>query len=273
MWVGVSQAAPLAGATRPAAGDRAQIAEIDRVARGQTFANVARMRWMALAALCAACATDPFTDHEEDSDFQVDPDDGKGDGVPATFDMNNVVDDALLIDADAMTVADVQAFFEQTPYGTRSWLASYQVDGVSAAQLIVDAAQARGINPVILLARMQAETSIVSKTAMPSQRSIDRALGCGCSDGASCSYYRGLHSQLDCGAYTLRRWYEASIDGSGDWRKGHTKNTLDPKRVTPANHSTASFYAYTPWVLYGTGGTWLVWNVTRKYVRYTQSSY
>lgn len=227
---------------------------------------------MALIALLAACAIDT-PDHDEPADFEVDPADGKSDGVPATFDMNNVVDDTLFTNPNAMTVAEVQSFFERNPYGTRSWLASYSIEGVSAAQMIVEAAQARGVNPIILIARMQVETSVVSKTATPSQRTIDRALGCGCPDGGTCNTsYSGLRKQLDCGAYTMRRWYEASIDQSGQWRLDLTRTTLDSKRVTPANHATASFYAYTPWVLVGTGGTWLAWNVTRKYVRYAQSS-
>ena len=32
--------------------------------------------------------------------------------------------------------------------------------------------------------------------------------------------------------------------------------------------ATAALYAYTPWVLVGRGGTWLVWNVTKKYANH-----
>jgi hypothetical protein len=150
-------------------------------------------------------------------------------------------------------------------------LASESIDGVPAAEVIVDVAAAEGINPLILIARMQVETSLVSKAVRPTQHMIDRALGCGCPDGGSCSSsFRGLAGQLQCGAHTLRRWYDASIDGSGEWRKGHSKRTLDPRTVTPANHATATFYAYTPWVLVGRGGTWLAWNVTRKFLRHAQ---
>lgn len=225
-------------------------------------------------ALITACAADaPDGVHDEPEDFVVATADGKADGVPATFDMNNVVDDSLLTDGGAMSVEDVQAFFEKSPYGTRSWLASYKVDGVSAAAMVVEAAQTHDVNPLILIARMQVETSLVSKTATPTTRMINRALGCGCPDGQACnSAYAGLQRQLDCGARTLRRWYDASIDGSGEWRKGSTRSTLDPRRVTPTNHATATFYAYTPWVLVGSGGTWLAWNVTKKYVRYAESA-
>ncbi|HUS32334.1 MAG TPA: hypothetical protein VMZ53_27730 [Kofleriaceae bacterium] len=233
-----------------------------------------RSAWLLAIAVVTACAAEaPDADHDEVEDFIVDSADGKADGVPATFDANNVVDDALLTNGGGMSVADVQAFFEKNPYGTRSWLASYKVNGVSAAQMVVEAAQTHDVNPLILIARMQVETSLVSKTATPSERMINRALGCGCPDGASCNTaYSGLQRQLDCGARTLRRWYDASIDGSGQWRKGVSRSTLDPRRVTPGNHATATFYAYTPWVLVGSGGTWLAWNVTRKYVRYAEGA-
>jgi len=70
---------------------------------------------------------------------------------------------------------------------------------------------------------------------------------------------------VNCGVrpsrFSLRN---ASVDGSGQWRKGHTSRTLDPTNVTPATNATAALYAYTPWVLPYRGGNWLVWNVTRK---------
>src|SRR5688572_15444157 len=228
------------------------------------------MRALALVAMLVGCAGDMVeTDHEEPADFEVDPQDAKADGLPATFDQNMVVTDALFTDSLAMTVEDVQAFLVSSPYGTRSWLASYQQGGVTAAQMIIESATAHGIHPIVLLARMQVETSLVSKTVAPTQRMIDRALGCGCPDGGSCNTaYSGLRRQLDCGAKTLRRWYDASIDGSGQWLKGKTRSTLDSKRVTPISHATATLYAYTPWVLVGRGGAWLAWNVTRKYVRH-----
>jgi hypothetical protein len=232
------------------------------------------MRVLALVLCLAACATETLeSDHDEAADFEVDPEDAKADGLPTRFDQNFVVTDALLTNGLAMSAADVQAFFEKNPYGTRSWLASYQIEGMTAAEMIVEAGVAHEVNPLILIARMQVETSSISKTAQPSQRMIDRALGCGCPDGGSCnSAYSGLRSQLDCGAKTLRKWYDASIAGTGQWRKDITKRTLDSRAVTPISHATATFYAYTPWVLVGSGGTWLAWNVTRKYVRHATES-
>jgi hypothetical protein len=244
-------------------------------ARGHALAVSLVMRWTTLimaSALCACAGDLDDLEHDEPADFEPVPDDGKADGIPATFDPNNVVADAILTADTAMSVADVQAFFERSPYGNRSWLASFQVGGVSAAELVVAAATEHGINPIILLARMQVEASLVSKTVAPTQYRIDRALGCGCPDGSGCSAsYRGFGKQLQCGARILRKWYDGSVAGDGLWVKGKAKNTLDPRRVTPANHATATHYAYTPWVLVGRGGNWLAWNVTRKYLRHARA--
>src|SRR5690349_5826425 len=131
------------------------------------------MRAIAIAlavSLCACAADAPDGDHDEPEDFIVDPADGKADGVPASFDQNNVIDDATLTAAGSLTLEGVQAFFEDNPYGTRSWLASYEVDGVTAAEMVIEAAQTHEVNPIVLLARMQVETSLVSKTTKPTQR-------------------------------------------------------------------------------------------------------
>lgn len=211
-------------------------------------------------------------DHDPE-DFVVDADDGKADGVPATFDQNNVIGDDLLASPMAMSIEDVQAFLDRSPYNNKSWLATYSESGTTAAEMIVDAAMTHDVNPIVLIARMQVETSLVSKSTRPTQRMINRALGCGCPDGQACNTaYAGLRKQLDCGARIMRKWYDASIDGTGQWRKGVTRSTLDPRRVTPSNHATASLYAYTPWVLVNRGGNWLAWNITRKYVRHAEAN-
>ena len=227
---------------------------------------------VALLCVFAACAAGDEDEavHDEPADYEVDPDDGKGDGVSATFNQNDVVGDDVF--TGTMTAAAVQKFFEKSPYNTRSWLADYKVNGVSAAQLVVDAATAQGVSPLMLLSRMQVEASLVSKTVKPTAYRIDRALGCGCPDGSGCSSsYRGFGPQLVCGAKILKQGYDGSIARNGLWVKGVAKRTLDPKTVTPANHATASLYAYTPWVLVGSGGNWLVWNVTRKYARHAEA--
>jgi hypothetical protein len=228
---------------------------------------------LALLALAACAAPDDtaFPEHDEPSDYEDVPagDDGKADvaGIPATFDRHLVMSDELFTASGMVTVEGLQAFFEETPYG-RSWLADERIGERLASEVIVEVALEYELNPVMLVARMQVEKSLVSKTVRPAQSKIDYAFGCGCPDYRDCNpEYRGLDKQLACAANTLRRWYDGSVAGDGLWVLGVAKRTLDPSWITPRSHATASLYAYTPWVQQGSGGNWLVWNVTRRFLR------
>lgn len=197
--------------------------------------------------------------------------DGKGDvsGVPVVFDRHHVMTDAIFRAADAVSADALQRFFEATPYATRSWLADHTIDGRRFADVLHEEAVAGGIDPVVLLARMQVESSLVSATIRPSNFKINHALGCGCPDDSRCSSaYSGLRNQLRCATDVLNARFADSVSGQGPWVVGRARSTLDPTSVTPRSHATAALYAYTPWVLVGRGGNWLVWNVTRKYLKH-----
>ena len=230
------------------------------------------------AALIAAlaltsCVENDAPAHGEASD--LDPVDwtsstGKADfsGLPAVFDRNTIMSDGVFTATGAVDGDAVQEFLENSPYG-RSWLAGYRLEGGRFADGVVKIASDRGIDPVVLLARMQVESSLVSALSQPSSTHINFALGCGCPDASRCSSeFRGLANQLRCGADVLATQLAASQDGSGGWVKGRSRTTSDPLRVTPSTHATAALYAYTPWVLVGRGGNWLVWNVTRRFLKH-----
>lgn len=228
-------------------------------------------RWLVAFVALSACVADAegaFTDHDEPSDYEPVDGAGKADGPAATFDRHLVVSDALVLDTTSIDGDDVQAFFETSPYGTRSWLADLTVTGGRRfADALVEVATVRGFNPLLLLVRMQVEKSLVSKTERPGNAdAVDFAFGCGCPDGRACNEaFRGLDRQLTCSADTFVRHWNGSVEGTGAWRMGQARRTLDPISVTPKGHGTASLYAYTPWVLQGSGGNWLVWNVARRY--------
>ena len=220
--------------------------------------------------ILTSCVGDQFGDHDPTDFDPVSWSSGKGDfsGVPAVFDRNDVMDDVVFTTA-AVSGADMQAFLERSPYGTRSWLADAHVDGLRFADAVVQIAGAAGVDPIVLLARAQVESSLVSATAQPSKARVDAALGCGCADASACSSaYRGRANQLRCAGDVLAGKYGESAAGTGEWRKGHPRRTSDPLTVTPKNDATAALYAYTPWVLQGRGGNWLVWNVTRKFLKH-----
>lgn len=209
----------------------------------------------------------PYVGHETAEDFEISGTDGKSDQVSAVFNRNFIMSDAFLLDTASANADSVQLFLEHTPYEGRSWLADETVDGVRASDLIVEASDGSGINPIVMLARMQAEQGLISKGERPAQRVVDAAFGCGCHDGRSClAQYVGLRAQVQCAADTMFNLYQDSLAGSGEWKKGTTKTSSDGYQVRPQNHATAAMYAYTPWVLPRRGGNWLVWNITKKYL-------
>jgi hypothetical protein len=213
-----------------------------------------------------------FLEHEEASDFVVDEDTGgKADAFPSSFNPNLILSDRFFRASGLLNGDGLQAFLESTPYGDRSWLADERVGDRRVADAIAQVAVDYDLNPLMLLARMQVEKSLISRSESPSRHAIDFAFGCGCYDNQDCNEaYRGLDNQLACAATTLDNLFTMSVEGSGAWRVERTRTTLDGIAVTPANHATASLYGYTPWTLRGEGGNWLVWNVTRKFALHLQ---
>ena len=203
----------------------------------------------------------------------VPTEDGKNDLYGRAFDPNNLMDDDVFEDAYYMRESDLEDFLANTPYGTRSFLADYVVGGRTAANLIIDAATQYRINPIVLLTKLQVETSLIFKQGVPSQHTINRAMGCGCPDNdpACTRAPRGLQGQTKCAARLFRQYLvelkEKNRTVSG-WRVGRGKASVEETIVTPANRATAALYTYTPWVLPGQGGNWLFWNVLRKFSRH-----
>ena len=190
----------------------------------------------------------------------------KADGinVSSNFDPAWIVSDHFFNNTQSVSVNNIQHFFENSPYG-RSWLADATFEGITASQIIYDVALEYNLNPLMLIVRMQVEKSLISTISKPSNNRINYAMGCGCHDYQSCNAsYRGFTNQIKCAAATMRRLYEESQNKTNEWTAGQPHRTLDGAYITPANHSTASLYAYTPWVLRNRGGNWLVWNVTLK---------
>lgn len=192
---------------------------------------------------------------------------GKMDG--SSFNPNNILDDWLFEDALLVTVDEVQAFLEESPYGTRSFLADHTDGEQSVAELLVEAAEIAGISPLVLLTRMQVEQGLVFLVDRPSESRLDKAMGCGCPDDAPCNMWEaGLARQITCSANLMRAYLDA-MDTVGvtvtGWGVGISKLSADSVSVTPVNRATAALYTYTPWTLEGSGGNWLYGNVYARY--------
>jgi hypothetical protein len=78
------------------------------------------------------------------------------------FNKNHLLDDAVLLDDQALTEPQIQSFLEKTPFGTQSPLAEYHdPSGRAASKILHDAATAAGVNAIELLVRLQMEYALV----------------------------------------------------------------------------------------------------------------
>lgn len=222
---------------------------------------------LVVAILCAGCSDAQIGDP---LDYQPVVDGASTASGFSAFEASRLVSDDAFFDAAAVSGDQVQAFLESTPYGTRSFLADQTVgDGERLADALVRIAQAHALNPLVLLVTLQKESGLISAESSPGGGRVDFAMGCGCPDGSGCQgSQRGLLPQIECAGTVLER-YAADLDGGGTTiagiRPGLALRTSDRVRVVPANRATAVLYTYTPWVLRGSGGNWLFWNIWRRY--------
>lgn len=224
----------------------------------------------ALALFTSLLGCGPAPDVRDPLDYQPVPVGGKADGGFAQFEAGRLVSDDAFFDAAALTGDDVQLFLEKTPYGTRSFLADETLSsGERMSDAVARVASADGLNPLVLLVTLQKEAGLISAETSPGGQRVDYAFGCGCSDGAACeAKYRGLGNQLECAGEVLKEYGDQIASGGktiAGLSPGKATRTLDGVTVTPANRATAILYTYTPWVLRGTGGNWLFWNIWRRY--------
>jgi LysM repeat protein len=209
------------------------------------------------------------------------------------FNPGLIISDSVFYDFGTMTVADIQRFLDGRLSACRAaadrpgCLKDYRLshpavegspgrcsampaqNNISAAELIHDVARACGINPRVLLVKLQKEQGLITATD-PSPRAYDFALGMDCPDTPSgCSAASaGFFWQLYKGAGQLN--YYSNPAGPFTWLKvGSTVSILyqagrpecGRKQFVLQNKATAALYYYTPYVpnqaaldnLYGLG--------------------
>jgi hypothetical protein len=205
----------------------------------------------ALAATgLAATGVDPFAGALARQQASASPAQAAG----ATFDANMVISDRNFRAVGSMSQAQVQSFLAAQTGILKTYTAP-DVNGVvkPASQIIWEAAQAFGVSPKVVLVTLQKEQGLLTGTA-PTATALDWAMGCGVPDsGVLNTAYMGFGKQLWYGSKSL------NVDGAA-WYAGITKKCGDGI-VTPANVSTHSLYAYTPWI----AGNQLFWTVYWRY--------
>jgi LysM repeat protein len=209
------------------------------------------------------------------------------------FDPGLIISDSVFYDFGTMTVADIQRFLDGRVAACRAaadrpgCLKDYRLStpgatgspgrcesvpaksNITAAELIYDIARACGINPRVILVKLQKEQGLITSTD-PSPRAYDFALGMDCPDSPSgCSAASaGFFWQLYKGVGQLN-WY-SNPAGSFTWLKPGSvisrayypnRPSCGSQSFTLQNKATAALYYYTPYVpnqaalanLYSTG--------------------
>lgn len=155
------------------------------------------------------------------------------------FQKDYLISDHCLTNTNTMTVAQIQSFLDRKS----SCLAS-PYRGSTPAQMIYDAAHKYGINPQVLLARLQCEQGLISKRSA-SQHKLDWALGVGCYDSGNWNQrYKGLDKQIEFAAATYRRHFDNAKERLD---RGEAINmTIDGRNVRVKNAASYAFYKYCP---------------------------
>lgn len=194
-----------------------------------------------------------------------------GDEPPKPYDRNDLIDDASLVDFTQATSAVAQTYLERTSYARRSFLSTYQSNGLRASDALVNAARVYRINPIVLLVFAQVRAGLVSLGVYPTEPArVEYAFQCGCESKGVCEpRLAGFDNQINCLALRLREALEAvklsGVTASG-FGPNRTAFTVDGGRVTPANAATAAIYQVLPReAREAAGGTWLFWNLWQKY--------
>ena len=186
------------------------------------------------------------------------------------FDPNEIVDVASFTDTFGLDATQVQNFLRHTPYKRPSFLETYQSNGIRAVDAIVKAAQKYRINPLVFLVRLEMAEGLLGEQFYPFPPSrVEYVFDCGCSGPTTCApALAGLDKQLDCLGRSFRTSLNeitANQQTSGGWGPGKQQISVDGKKVTPTDASTAALYQYTPVVGTGKTGNWLFWNIWQKY--------
>lgn len=204
----------------------ASVASQDRVIRTLTtdIAQLVREREVAAAAEAAAEAAARAKDGWT--------------GPPVPFPPGMVITDSNYLASGSMSAGAIQGFLNAQTGSLKSY-SGPDHDGVSktAAQMIAEASSAWGVSPKVVLATLQKEQSLISRSS-PSQYAMDWAMGCGKAESYTIASYKGFGMQVWQGARVL-------IKNRAGWRSG-SMLPIDGTAVYPSNASTYSLYRYTP---------------------------
>ncbi|MBI2984547.1 MAG: hypothetical protein HYY50_02885 [Candidatus Kerfeldbacteria bacterium] len=200
---------------------------------------------------------------------------------PTSFNKNLIVYDDEFEDWQTLSAAWIQAFLNSQP----GILKSYSVSGKPASQIIYEAAQTYRLSPKVILANIQKESSMVTRTTFPSGRQfyLDWIMFYGWCDSCSTGSQKGFVNQIIAASNAFRRYLNNIAAtghtgyGPGPWGPGipsaircidsdynSGRQLCTPgttTTITPVNRATAALYTYTP----HPGGNYAFWKIWRQF--------
>jgi hypothetical protein len=152
-----------------------------------------------------------------------------------SFSQNNIIDDAVFDNSSSMSAGQINNWlngnFPSSCISTNNGFsapdptgynpsAGYTYGGnVSAGQVISDVSLAYGLNPQVILATLQKESSVVSGTATYHCQYMNTAMGYGCPDSGSCptdpATMSGFSKQVVHAAWLFKFGQQRSLGDSG----------------------------------------------------------
>ena len=154
------------------------------------------------------------------------------------FNPDNLLPDQALT---AYQPFDIQSFFKSV----KSELADLEIGGQSVAQILEKEAREAGIDPRVLLVKLQVEQSLVS--GEPTPEKLDWAMGFGATDQERFEEYRDFSTQVKMAARTLKGYLDPHHPFTVVGLVGQ-KMTVSDGVVVPQTLATAALYRYTPWI-------------------------
>ena len=153
------------------------------------------------------------------------------------FNSSRIIDDSIFDNTGTMNASQINSWLNSV-FGSTSCISTdhgfsapdptgyspgggYTYGGnVSGGQVIYDAAQAYGLNPQVILATLEKESSVVSGGASYGCHYINTAMGYGCTDSSSCpsdpSTESGFSQQVIHAAWLLK-FGEQRSEGNVGW--------------------------------------------------------
>ncbi|MEM4203660.1 MAG: carboxypeptidase regulatory-like domain-containing protein [Candidatus Methanomethylicaceae archaeon] len=150
------------------------------------------------------------------------------------------ITDHQLEDYNSMSINEIKSFL--TMHNSYFRQPVPDVDGTifDLSEVIVRASSQYRINPMVLLATLQKESSGVTRTTRPSDATMRYLMGCLEPNTA--------RQQVMCAAERFRSYYDqlTNTGSTHGWAVGKSKMTCDGVEVTPATKAVATQFAYTP---------------------------